>query len=84
MKGLHPKRSVRRLKPEANTRQLILKLARALSRPGIDRAEVFGDTYNPRVYSYYVCPTDPSKIVRESVNGTRTIGHVVGGCFRAI
>ncbi len=84
MKGLHPKRSVRRLKPEANTRQLILKLARALSKPGIDRAAVFGDPPNPKVYAYYVCAADTSKIVRESADGTRTIGRVVGGRFRAI
>ena len=62
---------------------LVARLGKALSKPGISRRAIFGDTKSDRVYSYSVYGADPSKIVRESVKGKRTIGRVIGGKFRA-
>jgi hypothetical protein len=62
---------------------LVEKLGKALAKPGISKDAVFGDAPSNRVYSYYVNGANPSKIVRESVTGKRTIGRVVGGKFRA-
>jgi hypothetical protein len=62
---------------------LVEKLGRALAKPGISKHAVFGERPSNRVFSYYVDEGDPSKIVRESMKGKRTIGRVVGGKFRA-
>ena len=62
---------------------LIGKLGRSLAKPGLSRRSVFGDTPSKHVYSYYVDHSKPSKIVRESLDGTVAVGRVVGGKFRA-
>lgn len=60
---------------------LVNKAGRALKKPGIDKQVVFRGEAG--IFSYSVYPNDPSKVVRETVDGTRTIGSLVGGRFRA-
>lgn len=64
--------------------ELLLKAGRALNRPGIARSKVFGEPGNSRVYAYSVCVDEPGKIVRESADGTKTVGTLVAGKFRAL
>lgn len=64
--------------------ELLVKAGRALNKPGIARSKVFGDSCNSRVYAYSVCVDEPGKIVRESADGKKTVGIVVGGKFKAL
>lgn len=64
--------------------ELLPKAGKALNNPGIDRSTVFGEPANPRVYAYSACVDQPGKIVRESADGKKTIGTLVGGKFKAL
>jgi len=79
-------RSTRRTIPAAQTAAALgAKLGKALSKPGISRDAVFGTVAaRGEVYAYSVLPEDPTKLVRETADGKRTIGRVVGGKFRAL
>jgi hypothetical protein len=61
---------------------LMAKVGRALKKPGIDKQVVFTDN-RARVFSYSTYPVDPSKVVRESADGTKRIGRLVNGRFVA-
>ncbi len=63
---------------------MLLKAGKALSKPGIRRETVFGGGSGRGISAYSVYPADPTKIVRESADGQRTIGRLVGGRFRAL
>ncbi|MEY4563905.1 MAG: hypothetical protein RLZZ618_3182 [Pseudomonadota bacterium] len=63
---------------------MLMKAGKALSKPGIRRETVFGGGSGRGINAYSVYPADPTKIVRESADGQRTIGRLVGGRFRAI
>ncbi|WP_432728770.1 hypothetical protein [Variovorax sp. W6] len=78
--GKAPRPEVR---PEDNTTVLLKKAARALGKPGIDRSVVFRGPNAAKVYAYSAYPPDPSKIVREAADGTKVIGRMVDGRFRA-
>ncbi|MCC8362484.1 hypothetical protein LK996_05280 [Lysobacter sp. A6] len=77
----------RTAKPEVRkadtTTVLVRKLAKALSKPGIDRSVVFSGPDPSKVYAFSVYPSDPTLIVRESFDGTRVVGRFVDGKFRA-
>ncbi len=61
---------------------MVPKAAKALDKPGIRKDDVFvGDAYG--VYAYSVDESDPTKFVRESADGKRSVGKLVGGKFRA-
>lgn len=64
--------------------ELLPKVGKALNKPGIDRSTVFGEPGNPSVYAYSVCVDEPGKIVRESVDGTKTVGTLVEGKFKVL
>jgi hypothetical protein len=66
----------------AGATELLNKAARAFAKPGFDRQVIFGSGRNGKVFAYSVFPDDPSKIIREAADGTRTIGRLVGGRFR--
>ena len=70
---------------DVTSQELAARAGRALSRPGLSRRAVFGNA-SPRshVYAYSVLSSDPTKLVRESVDGKITVGRVVGGKFRAL
>jgi hypothetical protein len=73
----------RRIPVTETTAALARKLGRALNKPGISREAVFGKTDGRRtVYAYSVHPDDPTKLVRESADGKRTVGHMIDGKFR--
>lgn len=69
--------------PQERASNLIPKVARALSKPGIRRDVVFkGKTKN--VYSYSVDTSDTSRVVRVAADGKRTVGRLVGNKFVAV
>jgi hypothetical protein len=75
----------RRVPVTETTAALARKLGRALNKPGISREAVFGKTKGRRaVYAYSVHPDDPTKLVRESVDGKCTVGRMIDGKFRAV
>ena len=63
---------------------LVLKAGKALSKPGISRETVFGHGSGRGISAYSVYPADPTKVVRESADGKKRIGRLVGGRFRPI
>jgi len=73
-------------KPEESAGELVVKAAKALGKPGIDRTVVFGRPSTHRraktVYAYSVYAADPTKFVRESVDGTQKVGTIVNGKFK--
>jgi hypothetical protein len=58
------------------------KHGQALRRPGLSHQALFGD--NPAKFAYSVYPADPSKVLRISAEGTRTIGRLARGRFQEI
>lgn len=63
---------------------LVLKAGKALNKPGIRRETVFGSGSGRGISAYSVYPADPTKIVRESADGQKIIGRLVGGRFRPL
>lgn len=62
---------------------LVPRIGKALESPSISR-DVFFTKIRPTklpIYTYAVDPSDVTRFVRESVDGTRTIGRVVNGRF---
>ncbi len=60
---------------------VLARLAKAISKPGVSRASIFRSSSGKRVYAYSVYSKDPSKLVREDVSGRQTVGHFVNGRF---
>lgn len=81
-KGGKPKPEI--LKPKEIAGTMVPQTLGALSNPGIAHAAVFRGSRAAQVSSYSIWPTDPTKMVREQADGTRTIGRLVGGRFRAL
>ena len=71
------------VRPEDKTTVLVQKVARALSRPGIDSSVVFSGPNAAKIFSYAVDPQDPTKVVRKAADGSRATGRMVDGQFRA-
>ncbi|MGO4605425.1 hypothetical protein AB4142_03750 [Variovorax sp. 2RAF20] len=71
------------VRPEDNTTELLKKAARALDKPGIDRSVVFRGPNAARIFAYSAYPQDPTQVVREAADGTKVIGRLVDGRFRA-
>jgi hypothetical protein len=61
---------------------MVIKAARALNHPGINKKAVFRPGH-VHVFAYSVNPSDPKQIVRRSVTGKKTIGRLVEGRFKA-
>lgn len=61
---------------------LLKKVGRALSKPGISRDAVFKGSRGKVVYAYSLDPADPERLIREDVQGNRTVGRMVNGAFR--
>jgi len=73
-----------RLDPAERAGALVLKAGKALSKPGIRRESVFGAGSGAGISAYSVYPQDPTKVVRESADGSKMIGRLVGGRFRPV
>jgi hypothetical protein len=63
---------------------LVAALVKVIHKTGIKRESIFSDKSAKRVYAYAVLPSDPSKIVREAVDGSKTIGRLRNGKFRPL
>ena len=63
---------------------LLRKLGKALAKPGISREAVFGRTANRNAYAYSIDPTNLERMIREDVEGNRTVGRMTNGVFRKI
>jgi hypothetical protein len=81
-KGKKPKPAL--LKPKEVTGTLVAEMLDALSSPGLAHSVVFRGLKSGQVSSYSIFPSDPTKVVREHADGTRTLGRLVGGRFRAL
>lgn len=63
---------------------LLRKVVKALSKPGVRREAVFGTSPKKNFYAYSMDPTNPTRMVREDVEGNRTVGTMVDGRFRKV
>lgn len=69
-------------KVAANTRAadratvLVSKVATALQKPGIHKNAVFRGANSTKIFAYSVDPADPTKVIRESADGTRRVGRL--------
>lgn len=70
-------------KPQELASPMLVKLGRAINKPGIDREKIFRGAAGQQVYAYSAHPQDPSLFVREDAEGNRTVGRLVNGRFRA-
>lgn len=78
--GVQKKRAA--AKPYEKASVLIAKAGQALKKPGLARGAVF--TGSKRVFAYSVDPADPSRLIREAADGTRKVGRMVDGKFKAM
>lgn len=76
----------KRLVKRDDSETLVANISKAMRKVGIRRDAVFVTkaSWAKKVYAYSVLPSDTSKIVRESADGTRTIGRFSNGQFRAV
>jgi hypothetical protein len=79
--GKSVKKAVR---PEECAGVLVKKALRALSKPGIERSAIFCGPNPAKVFACSIYPLDTTKFIREAADGTRVLGRVVNGKFRAI
>jgi hypothetical protein len=70
--------------PNHGVVDVIAALRRSLSRPGIDRESIFGSATGKTVYAFSILPENPDLLIREDVDGKRTIGRLVKGRFRPV
>jgi hypothetical protein len=61
---------------------MLRKTAKALNKPGISKDTIF-TTKSVDIFAYSADPSDATKLVRTSRDGTRNKGRVVGGKFKA-
>ena len=61
-------------------------ISKAIRKKGIRREAIFvSRSSSPkRVYAYSILPSDTSKILRESADGSITVGRYRNGQFRAL
>lgn len=59
---------------------LLPRVASAFRHPGIDKTVVFKGR-SGKVYAYSIDPSDPSRVIRMSSDGTRAVGKLVGEKF---
>jgi hypothetical protein len=64
-------------------RVMVRKAAKALQKPGLHKGTVFRKAARSGVFAYSVYEKDPTKFVREAPDGTRKVGRVVHGKFKA-
>jgi hypothetical protein len=74
-----PRRDAR---PQELASSMLVKLGRAINKPGIDRENIFRGASGQVVYAYSAHPQDPDLIVREDASGARAVGRMVDGHFR--
>lgn len=78
-----PEQRRRAARPAEPVPDILPRLAKALNSPGISRDALF-KTLRPTkrpIYAYSVDPSDITRFVRETEDGRKTIGRMVGGRF---
>jgi hypothetical protein len=75
-------REVGRTRPADRAEAMLRKTGRALNKPGISKRSIFTNNSNG-IFAYSADPSDATKLVRTSRDGTRRKGRVVGGKFKA-
>lgn len=60
-----------------SARVLVALALEALRDPGLPRSSVF--TGSPEIYAYSADPADPSRLIREAHDGSRSVGRLLGG-----
>jgi hypothetical protein len=73
---------VGRTRPADRAEAMLRKTGRALNKPGISKRSIFTNNSNG-IFAYSADPSDATKLVRTSRDGTRRKGRVVGGKFKA-
>lgn len=63
------------------TGAMLRKTAKALNKPGISKHSIFTNK-SVDIFAYSADPSDATKLVRTSRDGTRRKGRVVGGKFK--
>ena len=71
-----PKKRVVSTRAADRARVLVHKVANALQKPGIQKSAVFRGSNSTKIFAYSVDPTDPSRVIRESADGTRRVGRL--------
>lgn len=76
---------VKRVKvsPSEQAFGVLKRVAKAMKKPGTNRASVFASTSGKPVFAYFLYSKDPTKVVREDAAGRQTVGRLVGGRFRS-
>ena len=73
---------VTRTRPADRAAAMLRKTGRALNKPGISKRSIFTNDSSD-IFAYSADPSDATKLVRTSRDGTRRKGRVVGGKFKA-
>jgi hypothetical protein len=60
---------------------MLRKTGKALNKPGISNLSIFTKK-SVEIFAYSADPSDATKLVRTSRDGTRRKGKVVGGKFK--
>jgi hypothetical protein len=61
---------------------MLRKTAKALTKPGISKLLIFKGHKSGKIFAYSADPLDATKVIRESWDGTRRTGKVVGRKFK--
>ncbi len=77
-----PRKKAAALSANDSASVLVRRIGEALKKPGIHKQVVFRDN-KAGIYSYSADPRDPTRMVRESSDGTRRVGRLVKGRFVA-
>lgn len=70
-----------RLRRADQTGAMLRKAAKALDKPGISKHSIF-TSKSVDIFAYSADPSDATKLVRTSRDGTRRKGRVIGGKFK--
>jgi hypothetical protein len=73
-------------RPSDEAKVAVIKVGQALSKPGIDKQRVVFKSHmrtDAGIFAYSIYPDDTTKVVREAADGTRRVGRLVGGKFKA-
>lgn len=69
--------------PADRTQAMLRKTAKALTKPGIKKAVIFQNRKpSANIFAYFADPSDAAKVMRESPDGTRSVGRLVGRKFK--
>lgn len=74
-----PARSTR---PADQAKTVVVKIGEAMRQPGLPKSAVFAND-GVGIYAYSIDPQNPAHLIQEAADGTRQVGRIVAGKFRA-